>query len=127
MQEIQIDGVDRLTKALSAAGLELSDLKAALKQAAQIVEQTAAAKAPRGETDRLVNSLRSSATKKAGVVRAGRKTVPYAGPIHWGWPARNIKPNTFITDAAHNTEPSWLAVFEREIDSIIDQIGTSAS
>ena len=125
MQEVQIDGVDRLVRALNAAGLDLGDLKAALKQAAEIVEQTAATKAPRGETDRLVNSLRSSATKKAGVVRAGRKSVPYAGPIHWGWPKHNIKPQTFITDAARNTEPQWVQVFEREVDNIIEKATTS--
>lgn len=125
MQEVQIDGVDRLVRALNAAGLDLGDLKAALKQAAEIVEQTSAGKAPRGDTDRLVNSLRSSATKKAGVVRAGRKTVPYAGPIHWGWPKHNIKPQTFIADAARNTEPQWVQVFEREVDNIIEKATTS--
>ena len=33
--------------------------------------------------------------EKAG----GGKEVPYAGPIHFGWPARRIKPQPFFYDA----------------------------
>lgn len=30
---------------------------------------------------------------------AGKGSVPYAGPIHFGWPARFIKPQPFFYDA----------------------------
>jgi hypothetical protein len=29
-------------------------------------------------------------------IAAGNRSVPYAGPIHWGWPKRNIRKNPFI-------------------------------
>ena len=52
----------------------------------------------------------------------GRKSVPYAGPIHWGWPRRNISPNTWVVDAARATEPQWLRAFVRDIDKALDKV-----
>lgn len=48
----------------------------------------------------LAQSIRDASTKKSAKVRVGDKSnVPYAGPIHFGWPARRIKPQAFIYDA----------------------------
>ena len=50
-------------------------------------------------TGTLAGTIRSAATKTSARVRAGYKAVPYAGPIHFGWPARFIKPQPFFYDA----------------------------
>jgi hypothetical protein len=50
-------------------------------------------------TGALLGSLRAAASSKSARVKAGYKAVPYAGPIHFGWPARFIKPQPFIYDA----------------------------
>lgn len=50
-------------------------------------------------TGALSGSIRAAATAKSGRVKAGYKAVPYAGPIHFGWPARFIKPQPFVYDA----------------------------
>ena len=51
----------------------------------------------------LAASIREAATKKSAKVKAGggkgSSGVPYAGPIHFGWPARRIKPQPFIYEA----------------------------
>ena len=47
----------------------------------------------------LAAAIRNASTKKSAKVRAGNVAVPYAGPIHFGWPARSIKPNTFLYEA----------------------------
>jgi hypothetical protein len=47
----------------------------------------------------LAAAIRNASTKKSAKVRAGNAAVPYAGPIHFGWPARSIKPNTFLYEA----------------------------
>lgn len=77
------------------------EVKDAMKQvhadAAKIVERAALRQVPE-RTGRLKATIRSSGTQRTGVVRAGRKAVPYAGPIHWGWPARNITAQRFLTD-----------------------------
>ena len=50
-------------------------------------------------TGALQGTLRAAASKTSGRVKVGYKAVPYAGPIHFGWPARFIKPQPFIYDA----------------------------
>ena len=50
-------------------------------------------------TGALSGTIRAAASKTSGRVKAGFKAVPYAGPIHFGWPARFIKPQPFIYDA----------------------------
>jgi hypothetical protein len=49
----------------------------------------------------------------------------YAGPIHYGWPARDIVGQPFVIDAAQATEPTWLPAYEAEIDVILGKIGAS--
>lgn len=50
-------------------------------------------------TGALSGTIRAAATKTSARVKAGYKAVPYAGPIHFGWPARFIKPQPFFYDA----------------------------
>jgi len=50
-------------------------------------------------TGALAAAIRNASTKKSAKVRAGNVGVQYAGPIHFGWPARSIKPNTFLYEA----------------------------
>jgi hypothetical protein len=71
---------------------------------------------------RLVGNIRAGATQKAAFVRAGGARVPYAGPVHWGWPKRNITANPFMTKAAQQTEPRWLAVYEDYTTNALDHI-----
>lgn len=48
----------------------------------------------------LAETMRNASTKKSAKVRVGDKSnVVYAGPIHFGWPARRIKPQPFIYEA----------------------------
>jgi len=118
---LQVVGARELRNAMKQAGVSLDDLKPVNAQAAAIVQAAAASRAPR-LTGRLAGSVRSSGTRRAGVVRAGGARIPYAGPIHWGWPAHHIAPNTFIVDAAQGTEPAWVEVYAHGIEQILDQI-----
>lgn len=47
----------------------------------------------------LAAAIRNASTKKSAKIRVGNATVQYAGPIHFGWPSRSIRPNPFIYDA----------------------------
>ena len=118
---VSVEGLSRLRATLAEAGAQLDDLKAAHAAAAQFVADTAAARAP-VRTGALANSIRSSGTKRAGVIRAGNKAVPYAGPIHWGWPSRNIKANRFMTDAAATTEAAWVELFYQHITAALEAV-----
>lgn len=118
---IEINGASQLARTMRKAGADAKDLKAVNRKAADVVVPAAQGLAP-VRSGRLEGSIRAGATQKAGVVRAGRKAVPYAGPIHWGWPGHHIKPHPFLADAAKQTEPGWVALYEQEIQKIIEQI-----
>lgn len=118
---LKVEGAKQLRATLKKAGVDLGDLKAAHLEAAQIAERGADARAPR-LSGRLAGTLRSSGTRTAGIVRAGRASVPWAGPVHWGWPGHNIKANPFISEGAQATESTWIDVYQQALDHAIDQV-----
>ena len=118
---IRVEGAARLRRTLKAAGRDLTDLKAAHAKAAKIAQVAAAAQTP-VVSGTLKASLRSSGTSTAGIIRAGGAKVPYAAPIHWGWPSRGIAAQPFISTGAQASEPVWIRVFETDLDRILDQV-----
>ena len=78
--------------------------------------------APRGESGRLAGSIRVGATQKAGVIRAGRKSAPYAGVINYGWPKRGIKPRLFVNQGVAGTEGAWRRVYKQFIDKTMSKV-----
>ena len=91
------------------------------RRAASVVAAAAGPAAPK-LTGLLSASVRPGATQRAGIVRAGKKAIPYAGPIHWGWPARGIRAQPFISDAAVATEESWVPLYEKHMRDIIKEV-----
>lgn len=125
-QGVKIEGARQLRRTLKDAGDDLNDLKEVNRAAAAVAANRAKTWAPRA-SGRLAGTVRSSGTKTAGIVRAGnnRKTasgVPYANPIHWGWPGRNIKANPFLSYSAQATEPRWLKLYENYIEKTLSKI-----
>lgn len=118
---IQVDGARQLRASLKKAGHDVTELHEAHQAAARIVSAAGQAKAPKA-SGRLAGSTRGSGTKTAAIVRAGGARVPYAGPIHFGWPARNIAPNPFLTEAAQDTEPAWVALYETAVERVLRTI-----
>lgn len=123
---LRIEGGRNLRRTLREAGSDLSDLKDANAQAASIVSGRAQSWAP-VRTGGLKASVRSSGTKTAGIVRAGnnRKSksgVPYAAPIHWGWKARNIRANPFLSYSAQATEATWIRLYESLVNTALSKI-----
>ena len=67
----------------------------------------------------LAANIRNASTKKAAKVRAGSVAVPYAGPIHFGWPSRAIKPNPFFYDAIDRRRNEVTQRYASLVDSLI--------
>ncbi|MET0995457.1 MAG: HK97 gp10 family phage protein [Mycobacterium sp.] len=118
---VEVQGLRTLRRTLKAAGLSLQDLKDAHADVARVVVVAAAPRAPR-RTGKLVSTDRGSGTQSAAVVRAGGARVPYAGPIHWGWPARHIKAQPWLYDAAVASQQRWEGVYLTALEHIIDKI-----
>jgi hypothetical protein len=74
---------------------------------------------PRGTTGALAGSIRAGRGKTKAVVRAGGAKAPYAGVIHYGWPARNIAPHPFLTDALSRRHEQIYAALEQGIDALL--------
>jgi hypothetical protein len=96
---VEVVGLSKVLRQIKQIDPDLvAELKAANRDIADDVVTTARTLSPK-ETGTLAGSLRPGATNRTGLVRAGSRKVPWAGPIHFGWRARNIKPNPFLYDA----------------------------
>lgn len=122
---VRVEGARQLRRALSRAGDDLADLRDANAQAAAVASRAGAARAPR-RSGTLAASVRPGATKTQAVIRAGGARVPYAGPIHWGWPARHIAPQPFLSEGAQATEPTWLGIYMAAIERIVARVAREA-
>lgn len=122
---LEVRGSRELKKALADAGVDVvADVKATHRKVGGIVLTRALTLTP-VSSGNLRSTLRVGATQKVGIVRAGRAKVPYANPIHWGWPKRNIKPSLFLTRAADETRPKWVNEYYKAFDDILDKIRNS--
>lgn len=129
---MRVDGARELRRTLrQLGGPEIIALvKEEHKAIGRTVEEAAEAIAPR-RTGRLATSMRSSGTNTMAVVRAGGARVPWAGPVHWGWPSRPnpargwrggpIEENPFIAIAAGRTEPQWLDHYNQAMGRLIER------
>lgn len=100
------------------------------KGAADIVAEEARKIAPR-RTGRLRNDIRTSGTTKGGVVRVGRKKIPYAGRVLFGDPVtfrdrlmrgaqRRRVPQPFIYKAADIQFRNVVDYYNDELEVILD-------
>lgn len=113
--QVQVEGARQLRATLKKAGVQLSDLRDAHAQVAQLVERRAAPATPH-RTGRLAATLRSSGTKTAAIVRAGRGTsVDYARIVHYRF-------NPWIANAAADSQDSWERTYLSAIEHIIDTV-----
>lgn len=121
MIQVDVFGDRRFQATMRQAGLDVTRLNDTHKEAAEVAAVAGRASAP-VRSGKLSGSIRTGATRKAGIIRAGKKSVPYALPIHWGWPKRNIAANPWLSEAAQATEPAWLRVYEQRVNEIINEI-----
>lgn len=123
---MEVEGGRELRAALKGIEGGIKDLKATHAKIAHAVSPVAQREAPH-VSGALAASIRGTGTASAAIVRAGGSKVPYGGPIHWGWPARNIMPNPFLANAGKSTEPAWVKVYESDIQRLMDtQVATKA-
>jgi hypothetical protein len=118
---VRVEGARELRRTLKRAGDDLADLKAANAKAGQTVAQWAAVKAPR-RTGALGASVRAGKAVGRAQIMAGNAAVPYAGVIHWGWPARRITAQPFIVEAAQATQPAWEAAYLDDMQRVVDRV-----
>lgn len=127
MAQIRVDGAKDLRRALNKAADKDSKeaLKRANREGAEIVAREARVTVPKGKSLKLAGSVRATAGVASGAVRAGRAGVPYAGPIHFGWPARNIEPQPFLYEAADRRVDEVVSVYQARVQNIVEAVEAS--
>ena len=118
---VRVEGARELRRTLKRAGVSVEDLKDANAAAGAIVVAAARPTAPR-RSGRLAGTIRASRAAASATVRAGGASVPYAGVIHWGWPAHHITAQPWLSEAATSTESAWLAAYEAGVGKLLDTI-----
>jgi len=135
---VKVTGAKELRKAIrqiedaaAKKGMQ-ADLKGAYRTAARAVEVAAKTEAPR-RSGRLAGSIKAKGTTTgASIVAGGLKSVPYAGPIHYGWPSRPnrrrgwrggpIAANPFLTRAANDSVDVVRELLEQELQRVLDRM-----
>lgn len=122
---VSVDGGRQLRASLKRAGVGVEDLKAAHKEVADDVARESRPNAP-VLTGALVATTRGAGTQSAAIVRAGSARVPWAGPIHWGWPAHGIEARPWLAETAEEREPAWSATYLQAIETLIATVEGAA-
>ena len=123
---VDVKGQAGLARAFRRAGRD--DVVVAIREAnragAELVASAARGRAPR-RSGSLAGSIRVSGSERAGMVRVGSARVPYAGPIHFGWPRRNIAPQPFLYDTLDARRAAILKIYEERLDRLTASMSTS--
>lgn len=126
MGAAQIEGLREVQKALRDVGNNLlNEMKPTHLKAAEIVVEGAKRIAP-VRTGRMAASIRAAAVRTGGRVRVGSSGVPYAGPIHFGWPARRITPQPFVYEALDPRRDEVAAIYAERLNDIIVKYGIAS-
>ena len=113
---VRIEGLGKSMRALSKAGADSQDMKDLMHTLGMLVVNAAS---PPRQSGALAGSMRAGRGKTKAVVRAGGAKAPYAGVIHYGWPAHNIEAQPFITQALQSQQNSIFNALNDGIGDIL--------
>jgi hypothetical protein len=117
--QIQIEGLRELRKAIREAGdKELQKaLRLANKAAATVVVADASPSIP-VLTGRLKKSARALGSQRSGRAVMGGARLPYAPPIHWGWPRHNIARRPVLLASLLSKRPAIRTTYDKALDAV---------
>lgn len=113
---VDVDGDRQLHDTSQRAAADLDNLDSVDAAASTVAATRARAIAPK-VSGYLASTIRPAAP--AGTVVAG---AVYAGVIHSGWPARNIRPQPYLTQALAVTEDQLVDLYAEHTDETIHDV-----
>ncbi len=119
---VEITGAKELRAAMRRMNADMTDLTETNRAAAQPVLNHALDVVPRGISGALAGSIKISATRTRVQIRAGGRMVPYAGPIHFGWPAHNIAPQPFLYEALDARGDEVVVVYADRVEALVRKL-----
>ena len=121
----EIEGLREVQKALNKfSDATRKEMQSTHLKAAEIVVGASKRFVPI-KTGALAQSIRPAAVMSGGRVKVGSASVPYAGPIHFGWPARSIKPQPFVYDALDTRRGEVSRLYEKRMAVLMFKYGLS--
>jgi len=97
-----------------------NELKEVFVEIGRMVAIDAASLAPK-RSGRLAASIKPTNTKNKAAIRVGSARVPYAGPINYGWPRRNIKASRFLQRAIDADTDNAIRMMDEGLSRIISK------
>lgn len=119
---VEVDGLRQLVRGLEQAGVELDDLKDVFGTIADYAAETAGRLTPH-RSGALRATVRGNRAKNKAVVMFGRGKVAYAGPIIYGWPARNIRGSQTIARTDTVLEHQVPRLLDEGLDDLLHKNG----
>lgn len=110
----RIQGLRETVKALEKYGVDVGDLKEAFGQITGLVERKAVDRVQRGETLKLVGSIRPAKSKNRAIIRAGGARVPYATRQHWS----KRYGTRYLWNPATETIPTAIELIIKDLDRL---------
>lgn len=118
---VKVEGLSSVVRNLERMGVEVADLKDAFGRIAEQVKPFYQSATP-AVSGALRGDYRTSKSKGKANLYVGRASIPYAGPINYGWPARNIAPANFVARGDAAAEPTASASLENEISRLVSSL-----
>lgn len=119
---VQVTGARELRAALKRMDKRLTDdLKDVHSDAGELVAERARHYVPY-LTGRLHDTIRTDRRIGGVSVLAGRTSVPYAGVIHFGWPAHNIEPQPFLYEAIEDKADEVANLYALGIEVLVEKL-----
>lgn len=118
----RVDGLNSAIRAATKAGADSESMRELMHSIGEIVAGRGRALAP-ARSRKMIASIRAGRGKTKAVVRTGfeSKRLPYAGVVHYGWPAHHIKPNQFMLKAIEQTRGEVITRLETGLGEILDR------
>lgn len=113
---LRVEGLRKTIRQMEKAGVDSQDMKVLMHELGMIVVKAAS---PPRDSGTLAGTIRAGRGKTKAVVRAGGARAPYAGVIHYGWPARGISPNPFLVNAMQRRRSNVLDTLDKGIEDIL--------
>jgi len=122
---VTVKGGPQLQRAFGRMADRADDMRSAHDAAAGVVADRARDLAPR-QSGALADSIHVETSDTGAVVAVGGPSIPYAGPIHFGWRDRNIEPQPFMTDALADAGPDVREAYDDGVGDVVKRFDREA-
>ena len=121
--EVKVEGLNKLTRALKKAGVEIQDLKEANQRVGNVVLQAAGPITPH-RSGALASSLRVAQRQSGVIVRAGGGRVRYAKYVEYG--TKKMAGRSYLVKGINDSQPRWMYEYDIELQKLMNKVAGEA-